>query len=114
MNKLNRREFLTAGAALAGSLMLPPAFGATRERVRIGMIGTGMRGQVLLQELLRRDDVEVVALCDIEPLTLGRALAQVQKAGKSRPRTYGEDRDPQAYKRMLDAGALGGVIIATP
>ncbi|MDQ1091763.1 hypothetical protein QE400_001176 [Xanthomonas sacchari] len=28
------------------------------------MIGTGMRGQVLLTELLRRDDVELVALCD--------------------------------------------------
>jgi hypothetical protein len=115
MDKLmNRRDFLTAGAALAGSVLLPPAFGATRERLRIGMIGTGMRGQVLLQELLRRDDVDVVALCDIEPVMLGRALDQVRKAGKPVPRALGEDRDPQAYKRMLDAGALDGVIIATP
>ena len=114
----NRRDFLTAGAGLAatlaGSLMLPTAFGATRERVRIGMIGAGMRGQVLLQELLRRDDVEVVALCDIEPIMLGRALKQLEKSGKAKPKTFGEDRDPQAYKRMLDAGALDGVIIATP
>ena len=109
-----RRDFLAAGAAAAGSLLLPSAFGAARERLRIGMIGTGMRGQVLLAELLKRDDVEVAALCDIEPVTLARALAQVDKAGKPRPQAYGEDRDPHAYRRLLDAGKLDGVIIATP
>jgi predicted dehydrogenase len=112
--QINRRTFLTAGAALAGSLLLPRAFAATGERLRLGVIGTGARGQVLLRELVRRDDVEVAALCDIDPVVLKRALAQVEKAGKPRPRTYGEDRDPQAYKRMLDAGTLDGVIIATP
>jgi predicted dehydrogenase len=58
--------------------------------------------------------VEVVALCDIEPIMLGKALANVSKHNKPKPKTYGEDRDPQAYKRMLDAGGLDGVIIATP
>jgi hypothetical protein len=113
--QINRRTFLTAGTALAGSLLLPRAFAAAgRERLRIGMIGTGGRGQVLLRELLRRDDVEVAALCDIDPAMLGRAVTRVEKAGKPRPRTFGEERDPQAYKRMLDAAALDGVIIATP
>ncbi|WUR13617.1 Gfo/Idh/MocA family oxidoreductase [[Empedobacter] haloabium] len=111
----NRRGFLQAGAALAGSLLLPQAHGAaSRRRLRIGMIGTGMRGQVLLRELLRRDDVEVAALCDIDPIMLGRALALADKLGKPRPRTFGDDRDPQAYQRMLDSRALDGVIIATP
>ena len=54
---MNRRDFLlktaqAGGAALAASLA-GPVFGATRERLRLGMIGTGMRGQVLLHELLR-------------------------------------------------------------
>ena len=81
--QFNRRNFLTAGAALAGSLLLPTAFAAGgREKLRLGMIGTGMRGQVLLKELVRRDDVEVAALCDIEPINLGKALAQFEKAGK--------------------------------
>ena len=52
---VNRRDFIAAGAVLAGGLLMPPAFAATRQKVRLGMIGTGMRGQVLLQELLRRD-----------------------------------------------------------
>jgi len=115
---MKRRDFLLNGARAGGAVLAAglagPAFGAARERLRLGMIGTGMRGQVLLKELLRRDDVEVAALCDIEPVMLGQALAQVEKAGKPRPRTYGEDRDGRAYRRMLDARQLDGVIIATP
>ena len=59
---MKRRDFLLAGAALGAATLLPsgPAL-AGRGRVRMGMIGTGARGQVLLRELLRRDDVEVVA-----------------------------------------------------
>ena len=73
---MKRREFILAGAALAATSLLPetPAWARGRE-VRLGMIGTGMRGQVLLKELLRRDDVDMVALCDIEPVMLGRATA---------------------------------------
>lgn len=112
---MNRRDFLTSSAALAGSLMLSDAFAAARsEPLRIGMIGTGMRGNVLLRELLRRDDVQVAALCDIDPAMLGRALTQVEKAGKPRPQTFGDDGDAHAYQRMLRTAGLDGVIIATP
>lgn len=115
---LNRRDFLSAGSRLGATTMaagmIGPVFGATRERLRLGLIGTGMRGRVLLQELLRRDDVEVAALCDIEPVMLNQALAQVEKTGKKRPVTYGENGDRHAYRRMLDAKQLDGVIIATP
>jgi len=111
---MQRRDFLLSSLAAAGAASFGSARAAGRERVRLGMIGTGMRGQVLLTELLRRDDVEVVALCDIEPITLGHALAQVEKAGKPKPRAFGENRDPQAWRSMLDASKLDGVIIATP
>src|SRR5450830_1221668 len=111
---IKRRRFL-AGALAAGAATLQlPAAGAERKSVRVGLIGTGMRGQVLLAELLKRDDVELAALCDIEPVMLGRAVRQVDRAGKAAARTWGSDGDPQAYRRMLDAGGLDGVIIATP
>lgn len=112
---MKRRDFLLAGAALGASVLLPstPAR-AARRRVRLGMIGTGMRGQVLLRELLRRDDVEVVALCDVEPIMLKRALDMAAKAGKPAPKAYGEDGDVHAYRRLLQQRGLDGVIIATP
>lgn len=114
---MNRREFLATSAAagtLAATGALRPAFAAARSRLRLGLIGTGMRGQVLLKELVRRDDVDVVALCDIEPIMLGRALAMVGQAGRPEPRTFGEGGDGNAWKRLLEQPDLDGVIIATP
>jgi len=112
---MKRREFILAGAALGAATLLPntPAW-ASKRRIRLGMIGTGMRGQVLLKELLRRDDVEVAALCDIEPIMLGQALDMAAKAGKPAPKAYGQDGDVQSYHRLLAQRGLDGVIIATP
>ena len=112
---MKRRDFLLAGAALGAATLLPsgPAL-AGRGRVRMGMIGTGARGPVLLRELLRRDDVEVVALCDIEPIMLKRAMGMAAKAGRKAPRAYGQDGDVHAYRRLLQHPGLDAVIIATP
>ncbi|MES3021707.1 MAG: Gfo/Idh/MocA family oxidoreductase [Pseudomonadota bacterium] len=115
---MKRRNFMSMGAALAGTALyaalVPHAAAAVRSRLRVGMIGTGLRGQVLLRELLRRDDVDVVALCDIEPVMLRRAVGLVTAAGKPAPAVFGSDGDKHAYRAMLDAGKLDGVIIATP
>ena len=112
---LQRRRFITRSVALSAAASLPRLGRAQApQRLRLAMIGTGLRGQVLLRELLRRDDVDVVALCDIEPIMLNRALAQLDQAGRPRPFTCGEDRDDFAYRRLLDRPELDGVIIATP
>lgn len=111
-----RRQFLlsSSAAALAASGLTPLARAAVRPRLRLAMIGTGMRGQVLLRELLRRDDVDMVALCDIEPIMLGRAMAMAEKAGKPAPKAYGQNGDTQAWRKLLEQPGLDGVIIATP
>ena len=111
---MQRRHFLQSTAALGLAAGLPGRALAGRERLRLAMIGTGMRGQVLLKELLRREDVEVAALCDIEPLMLRKALDQCEKAGRPQPRVFGEDADPQAFRRLLALKGLDGVIVATP
>lgn len=113
---MKRRDFLkasaaAAAAALAGSPWLAAA-ARRRDRLRVGVIGTGMRGQVHLGGLLARNDVEVTALCDIEQFMLDTALKQVADAGKPKPRVYtGSD---EAWRRMFDDGKLDAVIIATP
>lgn len=111
---MQRRHFLQSTAALGLAAGLPRPAQAGRERLRLAMIGTGLRGQVLLKELLRREDVELTALCDIEPLMLRKALDQCQKAGRPQPQVFGQDGDTQAYQRLLAMKALDGVIIATP
>ena len=110
---MNRREFLMTSAS-AGVLLAfgGSAFGKSRERLRVGLIGTGLRGQVHLDELLKRDDVNVTAICDIEKFMLDTALKQFEKAGKRKPRIYtGSD---EAWREMIAKARLDAVIIATP
>ena len=110
---MNRREFLMTSAS-AGVLLAfgGSAFGKSRERLRVGLIGTGLRGQVHLDELLKRDDVNVAAICDIEKFMLDTALKQFEKAGKRKPRIYtGSD---EAWREMFAKARLDAVIIATP
>lgn len=111
---MKRRDFLKASAAVAAVAGSPWITAASRrpERLRVGLVGTGMRGQVHLAGLLARNDVAVTALCDIEQFMLDTALKQVADAGKPRPRIYtGSD---EAWRRMFDDGRLDAVIIATP
>ncbi|MBN8553792.1 MAG: Gfo/Idh/MocA family oxidoreductase [Caulobacterales bacterium] len=76
------------------------------------MIGVGMRGRVLLRELVRRGDVDVTALCDVEQWTLDRATEQFTEAGKPAPRLWTGSHE--AWREMLAAGDLDAVVIATP
>ena len=116
---MNRRGVLVAGAVAAGSMALASQATAgtgrstqANSRLRIGMIGVGMRGRVLLRELVRREDVEVVGLCDVEQWTLDRAVEQFTEAGKPAPRLWTGSHE--SWREMLAAGGLDGVIIATP
>jgi len=113
---MNRRD-LIAVAALAGgaAAVAAPAVARTRSanaRPRLAMIGVGMRGRVLLRELVRRDDVDVVALCDIDAFTLEAAGRQFTEAGKPLPRFI--SGDPEAWRGLLAGGGLDAVVIATP
>ncbi len=112
---MQRRSFLQASMTLAAAGLLPsiPAWGRG-ERLRLGLIGTGLRGQSQLHVLVGREDVEIAALCDTQAVMLERALAILDRAGRSKPKTYGGDGDENAWKAMLDAGDLDAVLIITP
>lgn len=114
---MNRRDFLvsTTAAGIATALSsFRPVFGAPREKLRLGMIGTGQRGQSQINVMVSRSDVEIVALCDIQPVMLERALAILEKAGRPKPKVYGADGDVQAWKGMIDDGGLDALFIVTP
>lgn len=111
---MKRRDFLISAAAAGIATTIPPAFARSRDRLRVAMIGTGMRGQSQLGPLLSRDDVDIVALCDIEPIMLGRAVAMIEKAGRRAPKTYGADGDKNAWKKLLAQKDIDAVLIVTP
>lgn len=93
-------------------------------RPRVGVIGVGARGQVLLRILAGlhgvrdQDDpptaaeVEIAALCDIDGAALDAGEALCAAAGRPAPKRFGDgDED---FLRMLDTVELDLVVVATP
>jgi predicted dehydrogenase len=105
--EMNRRTFNTGAAALGTAAALG-SLGLAREggsnRVRLGFIGVGNRGDQLLDAFLVHKDAEVVALCDVYKPYLGAAQKKV--GGKAR--VYGD------YRKMLEQKDIDAVVIATP
>ena len=81
-------------------------------KVRMAIIGTGLRGQNHLSLLLRRDDVDLVAIADIDDYMLSRAKDIITKSGKKMPQVY--TGSPYAWQDLLKQQQPDGVIIATP
>ncbi|WP_316788575.1 Gfo/Idh/MocA family protein [Pedobacter frigoris] len=113
---MNRREFVrNSGLTAAAVTILPenPLFaGTTADKVKIAMIGVGLRGQNHLDLLLKRNDVELVAICDIEPRMLETAKGLITKSGKPMPKIFTGDEN--AWKKMLEIKGLQSILIATP
>lgn len=114
---MNRKEFVkTTGLATAALAFVPSARFFLRDdepRVKMAIIGVGGRGQSHLDLLLRRDDVDLVAICDVEPHAIENSKAIITRSGKKMPLIFTGDN--YAWKSMLEIkGGLDGVIIATP
>jgi len=115
MSTIDRREFVkgATGAAVAVAGM-PPAvlWGKDDRRIRVGVIGTGLRGRSLLRLVLQRSDTDVPAVCDVDPDALQRATAMVQEARGREPEGYGSGEED--FRNLVARDDLDAVIIATP
>lgn len=81
-------------------------------KVRLAIIGVGARGKGHLDLVLRRDDTELVAICDVDDRALKESKAMIEKSGKKMPQIYtGND---YSWKDLLQKEKLDGVIIVTP
>ena len=113
---MKRRDFVKdiSIAAAGVSLFSPSRLFAQQAatKVRLGIIGVGLRGQNHLQNALLRSDVDIVAICDIDDRMLQSAKEIIAKSGKPMPKIF--TGDPHAYRKMLEEKDLQGIIIATP
>ncbi|WP_338393930.1 Gfo/Idh/MocA family protein [Fulvitalea axinellae] len=118
----DRRSFVKASAltGLGVSILPNMGFGKSRKKkkgsdegkARIGFIGVGLRGTWHLANALKRDDVIVPAVCDIDPERIRLAKERLEKAGQKKVTFYTEGED--AFRKMLTEEELDGVIISTP
>lgn len=109
---VTRREFIKnvslagTGAILASTPWLS-AFSeiknTTKEKARIGFIGPGSRGQLLMSFLQKNKKADIVAICDIYQPSIDAALLIAPGA-----KVY---RD---HKKLLEDKEVDAVIVATP
>lgn len=100
-NLTNRRELLKIGAAAAAASQ--KILGAN-ERVRMAVIGTGSRANIVARLFLKHPDCEFVAACDVRR---SRLDAFVEKLG-GKLDTYGD------YRRILERKDVDAVLVTTP
>lgn len=113
--RTTRRDFLKTTIAGASLSILPSAVLEAEEaqtKVRLGFIGVGLRGQNHLDLALRRNDVDVVAICDVQQRMIDMSRELIKKSGKPMPQVILEG--PHGYKKLLENKNIDAVIIATP
>lgn len=116
MGDFSRRKFLQSTSILAaGTLTLPSFIKAgslnSLSDVRIGFIGTGLRGRNHVNNILSYQGVHCPAICDIDPDAITKTKDIFRSKGKSMPEVY--TGSEYAFLEMLEKEDLDGVIIAT-
>ena len=113
---MNRKEFVrNTGMAVASFAILPATSVFATElnaKLKLVLIGVGLRGQNHLDLVLRRSDVDVTAICDIDERMLTRSKEIITKSGKKMPQVY--SGDVYAWKKMIEKEKPDAVIISTP
>jgi len=114
----SRRTFIKKSAIAGAGLSLAPnlTFGMgrdfTKDKLKVGLIGVGLRGTNHLNNVLNRDDVLVTAICDIDPRRIEIALQKIDEAGEKKPKVFSANE--LDYKNLLDLKEVDAVIISTP
>ncbi len=100
-----RRDFTkTLVLASAGTALAASRAAGANDRVRLGFIGVGNRGDQVLDAFLRHSDAEVVAVSDLSQAYMDFAA---KKCGTS-PKLFKD------YRKVLDLRDVDAVVIATP
>ncbi|MGD0920948.1 MAG: Gfo/Idh/MocA family oxidoreductase [Terriglobia bacterium] len=105
MSQMTRRRFaktmVAVGAASALSRMRVQG---ANDRIRLGFIGLGNRGDQVLDAFLVHKDAEVVAICDLWQPYLDFAAKKIG----------GNPKQFKDYRKLLELKDVDGVVIATP
>ncbi len=113
---VTRRRFLAGAAAAIGAPLFVPASALGRggakapsERIVLGCIGIGPRGQFVLTRMMREKDVQVVAIADVQKSRREAVKKLIdQHHGSTDCAMYRDFREMLGKRRDVDA-----VLIAT-
>lgn len=118
---LSRRRFLQLSTTLAaGPLILPSrvwsAETAPSKRITLGCIGMGKQMKGLLGALIGRDDVQVLAVCDVDTTRREAAKKRVNEAyaKKEEAGSYKACDAYNDFREVIARNDIDCVFIATP
>ncbi len=113
---LSRRSFLKSTALSAAPLVFTRPTFAANEKLTLGFIGVGTMGRGHLGGFLGRQEVEVVAVCDVVKERLDNAKTTVEKryADRIKSGAYGGVKAFSDFRELLALKDLDAVVIATP
>ena len=113
---MKRKKFIqTSAVAGLGTAILPKlAFSdiVSNKRIKIGVIGTGLRGQWVLWLAAKYPEIDIPAICDIDDDMIESALKILKDAQKPEPKVY--KKGDEDFRNMVANEELDGVYIATP
>src|SRR5688500_14726332 len=112
---IDRRNFLQVAMGAALTAHARPAAAASsrrirgaNDRIRVGLIGCGSRGNQVARDWMKHQDSVFVAACDVYKERRDETVARIAGAQGTSPEAY-ED-----YRRILDRTDVDAVFIATP
>ncbi|MCS7223921.1 MAG: Gfo/Idh/MocA family oxidoreductase [Armatimonadetes bacterium] len=116
---MKRRQWLTVTGltVLSGKAFSGATQKSANERITCGFIGVGGRGTGLLHTVLDGlPDVDVVAVCDINPDRLSSAVKAVESKRGKTPTAIGGGgtKDNYAYRKLVENKTIDTLVISTP
>lgn len=100
---LGLMEFLPLEAIVSMRKAVAPS-----DKINIGLIGLRNQGYGNVRAFLKVNEVNLMAICDIDDAQLAKRKEELGKAGVSNLLEYKD------YRKMLDNKDLDAVIVATP
>src|SRR3954464_13973238 len=104
MPRITRRAFTTAAALASTTALSAGRVSGANDRVRVGFIGLGNRGDQVLSAFLEQKDCEVAAACDIYQPYVDFAAKKIG----------GNPEQFKDYQKLIAKKDLDAVAIVTP
>ena len=116
---MDRRNFIKKATILGlGSVLIPNTTLSNSlslskgRKIKLGLIGVGLRGRSSLKLLLDRNDVIIHSICDIDQNAIDKSKLLFKKYDKKIPVVFKDNE--YSYQELLKQKKLDGVIISTP
>ncbi|WP_117883714.1 Gfo/Idh/MocA family protein [Aureibaculum luteum] len=111
-----RRNFIKKATIVSAGISVLPnltyGFSTNKDKLKVALIGVGLRGTNHLTNLLQREDVIITAICDVDPARIKIAEEHIKKHKNPKVKIFG--KDDYDYKNLLELKEIDAVIIATP